>query len=85
MILKTGAKLYEVTDVKDLHDWNVKHLDMHPLFERIPDELVKDDPCVKVMREETDEAQKVIRNNGSIWHSVYKKIDPENIPQAAHD
>lgn len=37
-IMKTGGMLYEVTDVKDLHDWNVKHLDMHPMFERIPDE-----------------------------------------------
>jgi hypothetical protein len=27
------------------------------------------------MCEETDEAQKVIRNEGSIWHAVYRKKD----------
>lgn len=40
-VLRTGGLLYTVTDVKDLHDWMVKHLEEHPLFERIPDsELV---------------------------------------------
>jgi len=74
-ILKAGGRIYEVTDVKDLHDWNCKHLDQHPLFERIPEEELKGDPCIAAMREETDEAQKVIRNNGSIWHAVYRKRD----------
>jgi len=32
--------VYEITDVKDLHDWNVKMLSSHPLFERIPNELL---------------------------------------------
>ena len=70
--------LYEVTDVKDLHDWNVKHLEEHPMFERIPDDEVKDDVGVKAMREETDEAQKVIRNGGQIWHAVFRKKDLNN-------
>ena len=43
------------------------------MFERIPDEQVKDDVGVKAMREETDEAQKVIRNGGQIWHAVFRK------------
>jgi len=43
------------------------------MFERIPEEQLKDDQCIKAMREETDEAQKVIRNGGSIWHSVFRK------------
>lgn len=30
--------IYTITDVEDLHQWIVKHLDMHPLFERIIDE-----------------------------------------------
>jgi len=55
-ILKEGGRIYEVTDVKDLHDWNVHHLELHPMFERIPDEELKDDPCIAAMREETDEA-----------------------------
>ena len=34
------------------------------MFERIPDEDLKDDPCVVCMREGTDEAKKVIRFKG---------------------
>lgn len=36
--LRVGGILYTITDVKDLHEWMVKHLEEHPLFERIPDE-----------------------------------------------
>ena len=32
------AKVYTVTDVKDLHEWMVKHFNEHPLFEAISDE-----------------------------------------------
>lgn len=40
-VLQPGGFLYTVTDVKDLHDWMVKHLDEHPLFERLSEtELV---------------------------------------------
>lgn len=52
------------------------------MFEKIPEEELakegpdgKGDPCIKAMCEETDEAQKVIRNEGSIWHAVYRKKD----------
>ena len=38
---RIGGILYTCTDVKDLHEWMVKHLDEYPLFERIlGDELV---------------------------------------------
>lgn len=77
-ILKDGGRIYEVTDVKDLHDWNCLHLGQHPMFERIPKEELKDDPCIAAMREETDEAQKVIRNGGSIWHAVFRKKNPND-------
>ncbi len=30
--------LYTISDVKDLFDWNVRLLDSHPLFQRIPNE-----------------------------------------------
>lgn len=62
--LQTGGKLYTVTDVKELHDWEVEHLELHPFFERVPDEETKDDPCIKFMTEGTDEAKKVHRNGG---------------------
>lgn len=75
--MKVGGKVYVVTDVKDLYDWEVRHLENHPLLERVPDEETKTDPCVRFMREETDEAKKVIRNEGSIWHAVFRKRDTE--------
>lgn len=31
------ALVYTVTDVKDLHDWMVKHFVEHPLFEALSD------------------------------------------------
>jgi hypothetical protein len=30
------------------------------------------------MREGTDEAKKVIKNEGSMWHAVYRKRDLKN-------
>ena len=72
-ILKPGGLLYQVTDVKALFDWNCMHLDNHPMFERVTEEELENDVCVRTMREETDEAKKVIRSGGSIWHAVYRK------------
>ena len=33
-ILKEGGLLYIVTDVKELHDWQVAHLEAHPVLFR---------------------------------------------------
>lgn len=36
--------IYTITDVKDLHEWMVEHLERHQLFERVlGDELVGED------------------------------------------
>ncbi len=64
-----------ISDVKDLYDWEAEHLEMHPLFERVSDEETQADPCIRFMREGTDEAKKVIKNEGSMWHGVYRKRD----------
>ena len=73
-----------VTDVKDLYDWEVKHLEKHPMLERVPESEDNEDPCVKFMREDTDEARKVIRNGGSIWHAVFKKANLVNAVKMMH-
>lgn len=39
-VLRVGGIIYTITDVKDLHEWMVTHLEQHPLFERISDEEV---------------------------------------------
>jgi tRNA (guanine-N7-)-methyltransferase len=73
--LKPGGKIYTVTDVKDLHEWEVEKLSEHPMLERCDNDLEHLDVCEKAMREETDEAKKVLRNGGSIWHAVFRKRD----------
>lgn len=37
-VLREGGIIYTITDVKDLHDWMVEHLEAHPLFERVSEE-----------------------------------------------
>lgn len=34
-VLAIGGMVYTVTDVKELHDWMVKHFVEHPLFEQV--------------------------------------------------
>jgi tRNA (guanine-N7-)-methyltransferase len=80
---ETG-RLYCITDVKELHDWHVKHCDAHPLFQRIvvDDEGVGEtnssaseiDACIQVMRTATEESKKVERNKGQKYYAVYKRI-----------
>ena len=74
-ILRPGGKVYIVTDVEDLHNWQYEKLAGHPMFELVPEDENKDDPCIKYMCEGTDEAKKVIRREGKIWHAVFRKRD----------
>lgn len=42
-VLREGGHIYTITDVKDLHEWMVDHLERHPLYERVlGDDLVSD-------------------------------------------
>lgn len=48
------------------------------LFERVSDEDLSTDECVKVMREETEEGKKVARNKGPKFVAVFRRLpDPE--------
>lgn len=70
--LRVGGICYTVTgktfikssliiklDVKALHEWMVKHLDEHPLFERLTDQDLKDDACIPCVMQDTEEGKKV--------------------------
>jgi tRNA (guanine-N7-)-methyltransferase len=50
------------------------HLDEHPLFFRIADEDLKDDPCFAAIHKGTQEGQKVTRNHGDKWPAVYRRV-----------
>ena len=73
--MKVNGILYSITDVKDLHDWHVETLNSSPLFEKICDEDLENDPCLACMKN-TDEARKVKRNNGSMYYAAWKRIKP---------
>ena len=77
-VLKVNeGRLYTVTDVKDLFDWMTKHLENHPLFERLSEEELKQDPVVAKLYESTEEGQKVSRAEGQKWCAVFRRIpDP---------
>ena len=39
-VLREGGRLYTITDVKELYDWEVKYLNLHPLFRAVPEEEI---------------------------------------------
>ncbi|KAF9962011.1 tRNA (guanine-N(7)-)-methyltransferase (tRNA(m7G46)-methyltransferase) [Mortierella alpina] len=77
-VLRPGGIIYTISDVKDLHLWMVKHLDAHPLFVKIPDEELVDDPAVEHVRTATEEGQKVERNKGDKYLACYRRITDED-------
>jgi tRNA (guanine-N7-)-methyltransferase len=82
--LKPGGRLYTITDVEDLHKWHVNKCDNHPLYERLDDGIVlKEDPCVMAMIEETEEGKKVARTGGQKFYAVYRRIHEHELPSPA--
>lgn len=70
--------VYTITDVEEMHDWIVKHMKDHPLFERLTDEELKEDDLVEMLHDSTEEGMKVTRNEGSKWPAVFRRLpDPE--------
>ncbi|CCD25150.1 tRNA (guanine46-N7)-methyltransferase NDAI_0E03330 [Naumovozyma dairenensis CBS 421] len=80
-VLKEGeGVVYTITDVEDLHLWMVKHLEAHPLFERLDEEWEKNDECVQIMRNATEEGKKVERKKGAKYIACFRRIsNPEII------
>lgn len=77
-ILKVGGILYTITDVKDLHDWQVQHLTEHPCFERLSEEEEEADPLVKVIANCSEEGLKVSRLKGSKFPALFRRIEPKD-------
>jgi tRNA (guanine-N7-)-methyltransferase len=78
-----AGRLYCVTDVPELHRWHVEQCDAHPLFRRISEAELADDPCVGAMKTETEEGQKVTRNGGEKYYAVYQRI-PDRDAEPVH-
>lgn len=79
-VLRVGGLIYTITDVKDLHDWMVKHLSEHRLFERLTEEELAKDPVVPLLASSSEEGKKVLRNGGSMYPAVFRRIEGESNP-----
>ncbi|CAL5874663.1 uncharacterized protein PFLUO_LOCUS8964 [Penicillium psychrofluorescens] len=88
-VLRPGGLLYTITDVEEYHHWILRHFQHDPetqaasggikdLWERVPESELEQDPCLRVMKFETEESKKVTRNKGNKYVAVYRrKADPE--------
>lgn len=77
-VVRPGGIIYTITDVEDLHNWMARHLDDHPLFDRMTEEELAGDICVETMTNDTEEGKKVARNNGSKYIACFRRReDPE--------
>ena len=78
-VMAPGGILYTITDVNALHEWMVGHLEAFPLFERMQNDSdeIKNDPCVALIRDSTEEGKKVARNGGPKFFAAFRRLpDP---------
>ncbi|PBP20692.1 hypothetical protein BUE80_DR008561 [Diplocarpon rosae] len=76
-VVRPGGIIYTITDVEDLHKWMVQHFEAHLSFERVSEEEQEADPCVNIMRVETEEGKKVERNQGQKFVALFRRLgDP---------
>ena len=76
--LRPEGVLYTITDVKDLHEWMVQHLEAFPLFERVSEEQLREEghgPVLDAVRTSTEEGQKVERNQGDKFMACFRRIE----------
>lgn len=73
--LRPGARVYFVTDVKDLYDWMYGHFKRFPLFEELSKEAIDSDLIVPHLFDSSEEGQKVTRNKGEKFFSVFERIE----------
>ncbi|KAJ3227621.1 tRNA (guanine-N(7)-)-methyltransferase (tRNA(m7G46)-methyltransferase) [Clydaea vesicula] len=81
-IIKPGGILYTCTDVRDLHNWMVKHLDKHPLFKKMTQEELDNDICINCVMTETEEGKKVERNKGDKFLACYWRLSDEEVTES---
>ena len=85
-VVRPGGMVYTITDVEELHQWMVKHFegeeagDARELWERVSQEALDVDVCVKVMSEETEEGKKVTRNGGKKYVAVFRRRENPEWP-----
>lgn len=74
-VVRPGGLIYTITDVEDLHRWMVQHFEAHLSFERVPEDEQEADPCVQIMKLETEEGKKVERNQGPKFVALFRRLE----------
>lgn len=75
-MLKVHGRLYIITDVKDLYDWEQCVLRQNACFKELSREEIEKDPFTEYMKN-TNEAKKVIKIQGAMYYSIYERVEPE--------
>ncbi len=72
-ILAPGGMIYTITDVEELGNWMQKHLNEHPLFERVSDEELADDPLIPFIQNSSEDGQRTTKQGLGKYQAVYRK------------
>lgn len=86
-VTRPGGMVYTITDVEELSQWMTKHFvgeeagDARELWERVSQDELDVDPCVKIMSEETEESKKVTRNGGNKHIAVFRRKPNPDWPE----
>ena len=75
-LLKKGGKLYIITDVEELFIWERIMLNQNSCFKELSKEEIEKDIFTGFMKN-TNEARKVIKNNGKMFYSIYERVEPK--------
>ena len=75
-LLKKGGRLYIITDVIELYEWETFMIKQNPCFKEISKEECEKDKFVDFMKN-TNEAKKVIKENKDMYYSIYERVNPE--------
>ena len=75
-LLKKGGRLYIITDVEELFIWERSMLNQNSCFKELNKEEVEKDIFTGFMKN-TNEARKVIKNNGKMFYSIYERVEPK--------
>lgn len=72
-VLRPGGLLYTVSDVKELEDWMIEHLDASPLFERLTEEEAKADPVLEYVVNSSEDAVRSEKKKLQKHYAVHRR------------
>ena len=75
-LLGKGGKLYIITDVEELYIWERNMLNQNKCFKEMNKDEIEKDEFTGFMKN-TNEARKVIKNDGKMYYSIYERVEPK--------